>query len=372
MNEQYYQYSINLLSFYKTIAPDMNPNIPSTIKLENDSASLVVDLFGGAITAFQLKENDINPLSFAFSKEQMPVNNKTGTIFQGHFLCLGRWGEPSTGETNAGLPFHGEPANIEWTIKESNNTVLEMGTVAAKEGLQVRRTIVLDQHNPVYAVKELVTNINPLGRLYNMVQHPTLAAPFLNEKTIIDCNALSGFEQAFYKNISSNIIEWPWTKEDRNKSLNLRNPGPSNDSVYSFVIAPEDDYGWITAFSPTHKLLLGYLWKRVHYPWIHLWQHYREDRLQYRGIEFGTAGMHQPFNEILNTATTIFGEKTYAYVDAGETVIKNYFSFSHSIQEGFAGVEKVYFANEELAIKAKDVGDDINIKLTQRLLNELS
>jgi hypothetical protein len=58
-----------------------------------------------------------------------------------------------------------------------------------------------------------------------------------------------------------------------------------------------------------------------------LWQHYENDKIQYRGIEFGTAGIHQPFKEILDTATTLLGEKTYAYLDAGEIVSKSYLSF---------------------------------------------
>ena len=40
----------------------MDSTIPAKIKLENDCASLVVDPFGGAITTFRLKGNDINPL----------------------------------------------------------------------------------------------------------------------------------------------------------------------------------------------------------------------------------------------------------------------------------------------------------------------
>lgn len=46
-------------------------------KLKNDSASLIIDLLGGAITKFNLNEKDINPLSFNYPKKsQMPANNK--------------------------------------------------------------------------------------------------------------------------------------------------------------------------------------------------------------------------------------------------------------------------------------------------------
>jgi hypothetical protein len=345
---------------------------PVIIRLENDSASITVDSFGGAITAFCLKGKDINPLSFAFSKEQMPDNNKAGANYQGHFVCIGRWGRPSYGEIRSGLPDHGEPANIEWVIKEMDETELQMATVAVKEGLKVERKIVMHPEHPVYMVKESVSNVNTLGRLYNMVQHPSLAAPFLDEATLVDCNASHGFDQVHYKNILANVIKWPQANEELNNIIDLRNPHFSYNAVHSFVVNPGDDYGWITAFSPTHHLVFGYVWKRAHYPWIHLWQHYIKDKIQYRGIEFGTAGIHQPFSEILDTATTIFGEKTYAFIDAGETITKNYFSFIQSVEDGFAGVENIYFAEGQLIIKAKNGGKGINFKLTQNLINELS
>lgn len=342
------------------------------IKLENDSASIIIDPSGGAISSFLLKGKEINPLSFSFSKEQMPSNNKAGANYQGHFLCLGRWGEPSAGEIKAGLPNHGEPANIEWTIKERSNNRLQINTIATKEGLKVSRILLMDEHNPVYAVKEMITNINPLGRLYNIVQHPTLAAPFLDQSTIIDCNAATGFDQAFYKDISSNIIKWPTAKDDCNNTLDLRNSGTFYNAVYSFIVNPEDDYGWITAFSPTHHILFGYFWKRSHYPWIHLWQHYVENKIQYRGIEFGTAGIHQPFEEILNVATSLFGEKTYAYIDAGETITKRFFSFILSVEDGFIGVQRIYFSKNKLVLKALEGESDIIIKPSQNIVNELS
>src|SRR3546814_10826882 len=62
-------------------------------------------------------------------------------------------------------------------------------------GLRVRRQLRLDRRNAVFAIEETVHNIAPLGRLYNMVQHPTLAAPFLDESVVISCNATQGFNQ---------------------------------------------------------------------------------------------------------------------------------------------------------------------------------
>src|SRR5689334_16816575 len=97
--------------------------------LENNFCSLTVDSFGGAITNFHLKNiAQINPLSFAFTKEQMPENNKNGAPYQGHFLCAGRWGLPSENEIKNGVPNHGEAANIVWESKKSNNALFMQTT----------------------------------------------------------------------------------------------------------------------------------------------------------------------------------------------------------------------------------------------------
>ncbi len=349
----------------------MNDKASSLISLHNDKTILTIDLFGGAITNFHLKSIDINPLSFVFSKEQMPENNKDGVPYKGHFLCLGRWGEPSSDEINAGLPNHGQVANILWGLEKiSAQNNLEMKALARLEGLRVNRKIILDEENPVFVVKEVVQNFGSLGRLYNIVQHPTLAAPFLDQDTIVDCNAGVGFDQAFYKQIGSNTLHWPFAKNDKQNEIDLRKSSQPYNAVFSFVIKKDDEHGWLTAFSPKHNLLFGYVWKRSDYPWIHLWQHYADDIIQYRGIEFGTAGIHQPFNEILNTASILFDEKTVAFIDAGESITKNYFSFIYNTDAECEEVEEINIVNDQIQIKTKN-GADINFKSISKLRNGL-
>jgi hypothetical protein len=133
----------------------------------------------------------------------------------------------------------------------------------------------------------------------------------------------------------------------------------------------KEEFGWLTAFSPKYHLLIGYVWKRFDYPWIHLWQHWNNDKISYRGLEFGTAGIHQPFEEILNTATTLFGEKTFAYIDAGESVSKKYISFLCETNTGYSETENILIRGNEIQVKG--VGDEmIKIVATKNLFNELS
>lgn len=316
------------------------------IQLQNKTSVIEVDLHGGAITNFHLKENLINPLSFRFSKEQMPENNKAGAPYRGHFLCAGRWGEPSEGEIKAGIPNHGEPANIHWQLNEKHEKRLSMETTAALEGLQIKRQMELDNEAALCHVTETITNINPLGRLYQMVQHPTIAVPFLNKGTIVNCNATSGFD---YKDVDAPVkhnVNWPLVIDRSNKAYDLRNPQQPYNSVFSFIIDPKDNYGWITAYSPAHDLVLGYVWNRNDYPWINLWQHYDAGNITYRGLEFGTTGLHQPFKSIIaNNNIAVFGEKAVAFIDAAEHVGRTYSVFLCSVDKGFSGVEGVAFQN---------------------------
>ncbi|WP_336516702.1 hypothetical protein [Pollutibacter soli] len=298
------------------------------IILHNPATRLQIALDGGAITDFHLTSDNINPLTFRFSKDQMPVRNKNGAAYQGHFLCLGRWGEPSPGEKAAGLPDHGQFANQEWQSDDSTSLYVHMSAGSKLEGLSVDRKITLDPEQSIYVCTETVHNPTPLGKVYNMVQHPTIAAPFLNEQTRVYCNAERGFHFLHHKEIEQFSSTWPMARMDILSETDMRSSLPSVTSVHSYVVDESDEWGWILAWSPVSKLLLGYIWKRSEYPWINLWRDYHEGAIRYRGLEFGTSGVHQPFSEIMTTGCfEVFGQKTFDYIDAGEFKTRKYWSF---------------------------------------------
>ncbi|GIS63485.1 MAG: hypothetical protein CM1200mP2_57100 [Planctomycetaceae bacterium] len=59
-------------------------------------------------------------------------------------------------------------------------------------GLSVVRKITLARNSGVALISETVVNDRKLGRIYNMVQHPSIAAPFLDDSTLVDSNATRG------------------------------------------------------------------------------------------------------------------------------------------------------------------------------------
>src|SRR6185295_1699796 len=97
-------------------------------------------------------------------------------------------------------PFHGEAPRDHWKVDRKPESVgssiaAEMSAVLPIAGLRVARHIVLDEAGSVALVTERVTSTNRLGRIYNLVQHPSIAPPFLNDGTIVDSNARHGLVQ---------------------------------------------------------------------------------------------------------------------------------------------------------------------------------
>ena len=252
----------------------------------------------------------------------------------GHFLCLDRWGQPTEAEQKNGMPFHGEAAHVEWQVlqapaEKGGKIHAEMAAALPLAGLTVRRKIDLSSTGAFYVVREKVTNVNKLGRLFNMVQHPTIGPPFLDEHTVVDANARQGFMQSSpLPNPEKLSVRWPEGRKDGKEGgrrVNLRyltnDPDPN---VVSFTI--DEKSGWVTASSPDSGLLIGYLWKSSEYPWFSAWRNVENGRPLARGLEFGTTGLHQPF-PILVAKVGIFGRALYEYLDAGETRSKSFACF---------------------------------------------
>ncbi|RYY34664.1 MAG: hypothetical protein EOP46_12655 [Sphingobacteriaceae bacterium] len=322
------------------------------ITVKNNQATVSVDPYGGAIVDFRLCGNDVNPLAFKFTPDQMPANNKPGACYQGHFVCIGRWGAPTSGEIKAGHPNHGQAAMLGWDELERTDSSITMRVDCPLDGLNTVRKLELSEHTAAFRVSEKVKDTAKLGRLYNIVQHPTLSAPFLDSKTRVDSNATFGINYDFDTNPLEYASEWPHGMCKDGELMDLHSPDVANSSVFSFIVDKEADYGWVTAYSPTHNLLLGYVWHRADYPWISVWQHFEDGQIKYRALEFGTTGIHKPVNEILEHDNTfLFGEKTLWFIDAGEEVKRSYTAFLVQPENKFEGVEGVDVREGKISIK---------------------
>lgn len=335
-----------------------------SLVFDTPAARLVVDLAGGAIGEFRSKSSEVNPLNWAH-----PKAGEVSVRGFGHFLCLDRWGPASDAEAARGMPYHGEAANVEWSVARevaASGEALEaeMKATLPKGGLAVRRTIRMSRSNLAFRVREEVANVNGIGRMFNIVQHPTIAPPFLDENTIVNCNGRRGFAQGGSLPTPEEPSDyWPNARQKEGKVVDMRRlESDPNPNVVSYAI--DDSLGWVTAASPAQGLLIGYFWKTADYPWVSLWRDTHDGKPAARGLEFGSTGLHQPF-AILAKKGRIWDRPLFEYIDAGEKIAKTYTAFLCPIPKDFKGVDSLRIEGEFLRLReaTEDKKRDFTVSL---------
>ena len=332
---------------------------PSLV-LDGKAAQAAVDLGGGSIVEFQFQDQRLNPLTW--------TSGEPGQAHpMGHFLCLDRWGAPSDAEKLNGMPFHGEASHVAWKVVRGPERAggairAEMAATLPMAGFDVRRILRLSDDAALLRVSESVTNNNKLGRIYNMVQHPSIAPPFLDETTLVDANARKGFMQSSpLPNPEEPPVWWPQALKD-SQPVNLRRlTGDHEPEVVSFTI--DGQYGWVTAGTAAKGLLIGYIWKTLDYPWLDIWRNAENGAPAARGLEFGTTGLHQP-EEILVAKGKIFGRPIYAHIDTGQTVTRSYSAFLFKIPNYYRGVEAITYQSGRLTLHERGSGPERDLSMT--------
>ena len=336
------------------------------VTMENEEIVLSIDLEGGHYVNFELKENPVNPFGWKVTVEDMPANNRP-FVFQGHFLCTGRWGSPSPGEIAAGIPHNGEVNTQWWTVRETLDRRNDAFRVVLHgpsplEKLEVTRKIIMPEKGSYFIVQETFSNLLPVGRPSNVVQHGTIAYPLLDATTLIDTNAKEGFDQRTnFRYLEDSSFLWPEAVMADGAQLDLRQVTSEKGYVTTHIFSREDSLGWVTATNGGKNILFGYVWKTREYPWLNVWHHYKEGRPFVQGLEFGTTGLGQPYALLLNHAVHFFGQKSFEYLDAGETRSKSWVCFQVVVPSGFKGVKSIEVKQEEMVIIER--GRDTTVRI---------
>jgi len=345
------QLSTPLLLILLTVLLTCGPGVaaePDVVRLQNRWAVLGVTMAGGGIVEFRLSGRKLNPLNWTIHGLEPVEADKP--YLRGHFLCLDRWGAPSKSEAEGGVPFHGEAPRINWQLTRAPKAhdeypYLQMGCKMPLAGLSVVRRIALSRRTSVAWVHEEVTNTRKLGRIYNMVQHPSIAAPFLSETTLVDSNATLGFSQEGQVPAGpSQGRSWPrMVIGDQLVDLRQFRSNESDGTVHdvsSFIFDSKTEIGWVTAVNPKVELLLGYTWQVKDYPWLNIWRHRENGRVKSRGLEFGTTGLHQPFRVLVGRGR-ILNRPLFSFIDAGESVSREYMMFVAAVPRDYSGVARL-------------------------------
>ena len=334
------------------------------LKLEGPKASVTYDLAGGSMADFHRIKEGVNPFTW-----NRPEKGDTAPRPMDHFICFDRWGQPSENEGKNGMPFHGEATSVEWSVlsgpsREGNAVSATILCALPMGGLTLTRTAKLSDTAPVLTVREVIKNVNKLGRVYNIVQHPSIAPSFLDESVIVDSNAWKGFmRESPWPTPEEPVVYWPFVAY-KGTLVDLRRLGAEpNPAVTSFVFKDDVQQGWVTACNPGKGLMVGYVWDVREYPWLNIWRNTKDGKPAARALEFGTTGLHRPFQDILEKHA-IFGKTLCEYIDADVSVEKSYVVFLAEIPVNYKGVEELSRSDGKIVIRERDGGAAGDIALT--------
>ena len=192
-----------------------------TAVLENGVVRMVVNLEGGSLASFTLRGSELNPFSWRASRRPGDPSKKEGL-----FLCFDRSGHPSEAEKKKGIPFHGEATSVQWKVLEQTTTKtgtrLRVSCDLPIAGMSVMREYFLFPDSSVCRVTDRFKNQNPTEKDYNILQHPSLGPPFLDESVLLDCNASEGFiNSKVTAELPGPTVGWPEIKLEGH-AVNLR------------------------------------------------------------------------------------------------------------------------------------------------------
>jgi hypothetical protein len=315
--------------------------LAQTVLMDNGLVEMDISLSGGIITRMQLHPLEVNPIHE-----------------YGHFICFDRWGPSSKEDKELGIPFHGNGSKVEWTLLQEPQLqdgmlISELSCLLPVVNLGMRRNLSLGMGSSVFRVSEEITNHNSGPKVFNVVQHPTLGRPFLDESTVVDTEVDSGYSQRGpLPPGPDDVIGWPVAVFEGD-TADMRYLGADHElqsSVLSYKLNEATDYRWVSAVNPSLKLLVGYLWPSGDYPWLNLWQQKKDGEAFARGLEFGTTGLHKTWPEVLDM-DSIFGKRLYHELEAGESLVLRYYAFMAVVPDNYRGVTSVILVNDTILIE---------------------
>ena len=100
---------------------------------------------------------------------------------------------------------------------------------------------------------------------------------------------------------------------------------------------------------------MGYVWKTRDYPWLNIWRYRREGKVMARGLEFGTTGLHQPFQALVARGR-ILDRPLMSFIDAGKTVTREYLMFLMKVPTGYTGVSRLELTRDAVTLVERKPG----------------
>ena len=309
--------------------------------IENDDLRVTVLREGGHIAEVFDKATGVNPLwsppwaSIEPSQYDAARHPQFGggsdakllAGIMGHNLCLDIFGGPSAEEAAAGITAHGDASIVPYEIRTSTDTMAMRAHLPLAQ-LHVERRIEL--RGRTARVREAVENLAAFDRPIGWTEHVTLGPPFLDRgATKLRASATRSqvfdgrFGVADYLQAGA-VFDWPHAPRCDGGVADLRVfPGADVSSAYSaHLMDAAREAAFFVAFSPRSRLAFAYVWRRVDFPWLGIWEENKsrasspwDGGTLTRGLEFGVSPFPESRRQMVERGP-LFGTPTFRWLPA--------------------------------------------------------
>ena len=323
--------------------------------VDNESIRVTVTAEGGHVAEILHKATGVNPLwsppwptiePSTYDRARHPEYGSSDEApllsgIMGHSICLDTYGSPSPEEFSAGMPVRGEGPVVPYAVETDWNTISTRAILPMAQ-LQFHRQIQLCGAGGTVRFRESVDNLTSSDRPIAWTQHVTIGPSFLEP----------GLTQFRAPVTRSKVIEEDFTGGRGAQKTGAEFEGllcPRADGgvidlrVYpkervsggftTHLVDPGIDHAYFLAWSPSTKVLFGYVWKRADFPWLCRWEenHLRHDppwngQALTCGMEFGVSPMLESRKQMVARAR-LYGTPTFRWVPARSCLQVEYYAF---------------------------------------------
>jgi hypothetical protein len=309
--------------------------------IENEHLRVTVTQEGGHVAEMFDKRSGVNPLWIppwpsiepsSFLKSKNPEygadpENKLLSGIMGHNLCLDIFGGPSPDEFASGIGVHGEASVVPYEIREEN-AALELRANLPIARIRFERRIELHGSNVRFLEK--VESLAAFDRPIGWTQHVTLGPPFLERGTTqfrasgSRSKVIEGDSGAGAYLQPGAEFDWPAAPLKSGGTVDLRvfNSSSMSAAYTAQLMSPAHEHAFFTAFSPSLKVAVGYVWKQAEFPWLGIWEENcsREippwnGKTLTRGMEFGVSPFPESRRQMVERGK-LFGVPGYRWLPA--------------------------------------------------------
>ena len=325
------------------------------VRIENERVRVTVLAEGGHVAEILEKATGVNPLwappwpsiePSTYDPAKHPeygadAESKLLAGIMGHNLCLDIFGGVSAEEAAAGLTVHGEASVAVYDI-EAGSASLTMRATFPHARLAFTRELALDEDKVLFT--ETVENLTAMDRPIGWTQHVTMGPPFIEVgRTRFDapCTKSKVFEGEFaaggYMKTAAEF-DWPMVPAKDGGAVDMRTyfDAPVSGGYTAHLMDQGRPMSHFSAWSPTHKVLFGYVWKQAEFPWLGIWEenHSRtttpwNGKALTRGFEFGVSPMPETRRQMIDRGS-LFGVAGYRWIPARAKVSVKYYAFIRS------------------------------------------